>query len=329
MICAETLNNVTNENVYKALLKASEILGKHNKVYVSISGGADSDIMTDIIEQCKAPNNEIHYLFIQTGIEYRATLEHLVDLEKRYGIEIERIRPKTPIPLAVKKYGVPFLSKHVSEMVKRAQKHNFKWEDGTWEELNAKYPNLFQAIKWWSATEKYKFSIRENKYLKEFMLANPPDFPISSWCCNASKKQPLHKIEAMGDLACVGIRNAEGGVRAKIKSCYNPESDVAKFFPVFWLTKADKEYYEQHFGITHSRCYTEYGLKRTGCVGCPFNIHYKEEMKVVEAYEPNAVKACKNVFGRSYEYTERYREFRRKMETQDRIEKTRQMEIDL
>ena len=69
---------------------------------VSISGGADSDVMLDMImalePEVNYPDAELHYVWFNTGLEYTATKEHLSYLEEKYGITIERIRAKTPVP---------------------------------------------------------------------------------------------------------------------------------------------------------------------------------------------------------------------------------------
>lgn len=111
-----------------------------------------------------------------------------------------------------------------------------------------------------------------------------------------------------------GIRKAEGGIRAaNYKNCFTPGEDKADTFrPIFYFTDADKEYYCEHFGVKHSACYEVYGLKRTGCVGCPYNQRVLEELKTVEIYEPKLYKACMNVFGKAYEYTQKFHEFRAK-----------------
>lgn len=43
------------------------------KIMVSISGGADSDLMIDMIEKIGHPISEVHYVFFDTGIEFEAT----------------------------------------------------------------------------------------------------------------------------------------------------------------------------------------------------------------------------------------------------------------
>lgn len=58
-----------------------------------------------------------------------------------------------------------------------------------------------------------RFSIGWNKYLKEFMIANPPTFKISDKCCNGAKKKPSSEYVKSHDvdLMLVGVRKAEGG----------------------------------------------------------------------------------------------------------------------
>lgn len=91
------------------------------KIMVSVSGGADSDIVLDLVERIGYPLSEVHYAFFDTGLEFAATKRHLEYLEQKYGITIERYRAKIPVPLGVKKYGVPFLSKKISNNIQRLQ----------------------------------------------------------------------------------------------------------------------------------------------------------------------------------------------------------------
>ena len=69
------------------------------KIMVSVSGGADSDIVLDLVERIGYPLSEVHYAFFDTGLEFAATKRHLEYLEQKYGITIERYRAKIPVPL--------------------------------------------------------------------------------------------------------------------------------------------------------------------------------------------------------------------------------------
>ena len=169
----------------------------YHKIMVAVSGGADSDIVVDLIERIGHPFSEVHYVFYDTGLEFQATKEHLVYLEKKYGIIIEREKAEIPIPLGIKKYGCPFLSKRVSDYIHRLQKHGFKWEDKPFDELYKEYPKCKTALNWWCNNfgENSRMNIKQNKWLKEFMIENPPDFLISDGCCKGAKKLTAHRVE--------------------------------------------------------------------------------------------------------------------------------------
>lgn len=92
---------------------------------VSISGGSDSDIMLDVIEKCRYPHNEIEYVFFDTGVELKATKDHLNYLEDKYKIEIKRLSPKKTIVKSCKEDGQPVFSKIISESIGRLQKNRF------------------------------------------------------------------------------------------------------------------------------------------------------------------------------------------------------------
>ena len=114
------------------------------------------------------------------------------------------------------------------------------------------------------------------------------------------------------DLKILGVRKCEGGIRQATTSCYTQgkDDDYAVFRPIFWLSDKDKSAYEQIFGVTHSDCYTVYGMKRTGCAGCPYNSRVFSELERVKEFEPGLVKAAYAMFGRVYDYTRKYKEFR-------------------
>lgn len=330
----EELLDLNNFAIFDGYAKAQSVIQRCNTAVCSISGGSDSDIVLDIIHNVDE-NGKVTYFWIDTGLEYTATKEHIDYLEQKYGITIERIKAAKSIPACVREYGVPFLSKYVSEQMMRLQAHGFKWEDKPLQELLAEYPNCKTALQWWSnayySDEKgevkmSRFAIGRNKWLKEFIMQNPPDFPISNKCCDYAKKKPakLFIKEHDADLDITGIRKAEGGIRsANFKTCFSPSKSKGcdTYRPVFWYTDHDKKVYEEHFDVMHSRCYTEYGLKRTGCVGCPFSPRISEELAVIREHEPKLYRAAMFVFGKSYEYTKKYREFQKMMNQKVKEEK--------
>ena len=278
-------------------------------------------------------SNKISYIFIDTGLEMKASKEHISFLEDKYGIHIERIKPEKPLPIAIKEVGYPFLTKHCSQMMSRAKKHGFDYKedyDKPLEELIGKYPRAKSACKWYCDTynrstiydSPSQFSIHRHPYLKEFLRDNPPTIPISDKCCDLCKKAPSKKYCKDNDIqiVCTGVRKAEGGVRASRKECFLFKSKgLSLFSPILWFTESDKKEYEKIFGIEHSEAYTKYGFKRTGCCGCPFNSKALSELDTLEKVEPNLVKAAKSIFGEVYEYERQYYEYREKCKKEKRL----------
>lgn len=289
-----------------------------------MSGGKDSDIMVDILAHCDT-DKKLRYVWFNTGLEYQATKNHIGYLEDKYDINIERINAIKPIPLAVREFGQPFISKYISEQIGRLQKCGFQWEDEPIEQLKEKYTGCDSALTWWcndytqeGYTPSY-FSIGYTKHLKEFLMENPPEFKISRKCCDYTKKKVVDKYIKKNDIQCqtIGIRRAEGGIRKyAYKSCYTEKTrkNYAEYRPLFWYTNDDEQWYKETYGIVNSDCYEVYGLKRTGCVGCPYSRRFNFEMMWLEQYEPNVVKACRNVFKESYEYTLEFRRFQKRKE---------------
>ena len=322
-------DEIKNLAELEAFFKCERHLFLHRKVMVSISGGSDSDIILDLILRVIAARYndytcELHFVFFDTGIEYEASKRHLLYLEQKYNITIERRRAVTPVPNGCRKYGVPFLSKYASEMINRLQKHNFDFSQGDrpFDELLAAYPQCKGALRWWCSIngEKSAYSITRFYMLREFMIENPPDFLISCECCNGAKKNNAKKYERENniDLNVLGLRKAEGGVRTvAIGTCFTEGVGyrIDTYRPIWWFTDKDKTAYETTHNITHSDCYTKYGLRRTGCAGCPFGSDFENELNIIQQHEPKLYKAVCAIFGKSYEYTRKYREFVKKHKT--------------
>ena len=158
-----------------------------------------------------------------------------------------------------------------------------------------------------------RFDINRNKYLKEFIIANPPTFKISNKCCKYAKKELAKQYKRNNNvqLDITGVRKAEGGIRATAyKNCFTSNvNGCDEFRPIFWYKNEDKDYYNKQFKIINSKCYSEYGLKRTGCAGCPYGRDFEYELSVIKQYEPQLYLAVNNIFKNSYEYTRKYRQF--------------------
>lgn len=302
--------------ISSALQKAATYTLPYNKICVMISGGSDSDDMLAVLLKT-VPKEKLHFLFCNTGIEMKETLAHISALEEKYGIKIEKLHVKTPIPISCKKYGQPFLEKYVSEMISRLQRHNFKWEDEPFDVLYSRYPDCKVGLQWWCNMngKGSRFNINKHAYLKEFMIKNPPNFSISQKCCQGAKKDVAKQwiSENNPDMHCMGIRQNENGVRSQAyKNCFTYRSNVfcQEFRPIFYFTESTKKVWEEMENIEHSKCYSEYKMTRTGCAGCPFGSGFEAELNTLKMYEPNLYVAVNNIFGDSYKYTRLYRRFK-------------------
>lgn len=347
----ETANLPKNKTILDNFIRAYKIINdpKYTTILCSISGGSDSDVMMDIIYKVDV-NKKVTYVWFDTGLEYEATKRHIQYLEKKYNVKIMRERAIKPIPISCKEYGQPFISKNVSKNIQNLQSKNFSFEDKPYDILIRQYcnvvdpstPNAYyiegkyykgciRSLKWWcnmfpnDGGSTSKFNINYNKYLKEFIISNPPNFKISSECCEwAKKKVSQHLIKKYKcDLMIIGVRKAEGGVRSTIyKNCFSSQDDGCDFYrPLFWYLRSDKNEYERAYNILHSDCYNIYGFERTGCCCCPYGwagnkLSY--ELQKTRQYEPKLYKAVNTVFKDSYEYTMQYLQFRKEMKDKEK-----------
>lgn len=318
----DELVNCGNLAIADAALKCEAVFATHEKAYVSVSGGADSDVMVDLCERVrKTQPMNIHYEFTDTGIEYKATKEHLAYLEDRYGIKIRIAPPDRTIPQCAKLYGQPFVSKMASSHISKLQKGGFGWEDWPLDRLEDRYPSVPKStLMWW--TDAYakngkpnSYCINHRRHLRDFMVENHPWFPISKKCCDHAKKTPGMRSARVRkcDVTMTGVRRAEGGVRAVANSCMGKRHGVDTYKPLYWLNDQDRAQYDEYFDIRHSDCYA-WGFKRTGCVGCPYSYEVFETLEIAEAHEPGVVRAARTMFRDALEYTRMFNEFREELD---------------
>lgn len=237
----------------------------------------------------------------------------------------------------LQKHGFQWEDEDYETLVKRyckkaegetKEKLDKQWQNGKkpyhWTLIDDEwYSGCVGELRWWCNTKQEKngkpsrFCISQNSYLKEFMISNPPTFNISAECCKYAKKSvsKYYIKQNKIDLVIMGIRKAEGGVRGTAyKTCYSVNDSGADYHrPIFFYSNQTKITYENLFNIKHSRCYSEYGMVRTGCAGCPFNMHILNELHIIQEHEPHLYTAVTNIFSDSYAYTEQYRQFQKIM----------------
>lgn len=323
-------------------------LKQHPKAICSYSGGADSDILIDVIERTREIFSlpPVKYAFFNTGLEMMATKNHVRDTSQKYGVEIETFRPKVNIVMASRKYGIPFVSKIMSAGLSEWQKKGVplsiaeeydQAEDkaAKRKELKERYPRCESVINFLCCCNaageprpNIQLVINSSKYMRDFIDECPPDFQISAKCCDYCKKQLAHSVQKDFDMIITGERRAEGGMRSVPRKdntalCFTETSSGQyRLRPLYYVTDADKAWYKDYYGIRYSDAYEVYGLTRTGCCGCPISYKAVEDLEKIRPYEPNVVKAAYNIFGKSYAYREKYNAYKKQRMEEERKKAT-------
>lgn len=296
--------------IVNAIAKAWDVLDRYARPMVAVSGGSDSDIVVDMISRLD-DTRKVRYGWFNTGIELEASKRQLRYLEGRYGITIEPLPIVHPISYTVKHYGYPFLSKYVSYCIEGLQKHGYNFRpDSTYEQDLHDFHGCKDGLDWWHNQHARRiWNVSNHRFLRDFLSTYPPTLPISAKCCHYTKKLPATRLQARGeiDLAIIGLRKFEGGVRLGLKQCLTYSARAgSKFLPILYFSNADKETYTRIYGLKNSEVYTVYGFQRTGCSGCPYNPRMIEDREILREYEPGIVKAADNIFAPVYEYTKLY-----------------------
>ena len=328
---------------------------QHPKAICSYSGGADSDILIDLIERTRHlyPNAlpPIKYVFFNTGLEMKATKDHVKEVAEKYGVEIETVKPKVGIVQATRQHGIPFVSKIMSGGLSEWQKKNIplsiaeeyeQAEDkaAKRQELKERYPKCQSVINFLCCCNSagdprpnIQLVINSSKYMRDFINEFPPDFQISAKCCDYCKKQPAHRVQKDYEMVITGERRDEGGMRSVPRKdcstmCFTETADGQyRLRPLYYVSDKDKAWYKEHFGVKYSDAYEVYGLTRTGCCGCPISYKAVEDLEKIRPYEPNLVKAVWNVFGKSYLYRQQYNEYKAKRMEEEKRKKNAQISL--
>ena len=331
-------------------------LREHPKAICSYSGGSDSDILLDLIERTRARYAalklpQVKYVFFNTGLEMKATKDHVKDMAKKYGVEIEEVRPTVNIMQATRKYGQPFVSKIMSAGLEEWQKKGIplsiadeynEAEDKAEkrQELRERYPGCESVINFLCCCNaageprpNIQLVINSSRYMRDFIGEHPPCFKISAKCCDYCKKQVAHRVQKDYEMIITGERRDEGGMRSVPRKdntalCFTETaSGQFRLRPLYYVSDSDKAWYKAQYGIRYSDAYEVYGLTRTGCCGCPISYKAVDDLNKIGQYEPNVVKAAWAIFGDSYRYRAEYNEYKAKRREDERKANDRQLSL--
>ena len=243
-------------------------------IYVSRSGGKDSDVLGDIVKKMYP---DVPQVFIDTGLEWVSVHNH--------GIEIADtvLRPQMNFMQVIKAYGYPIISKEVAQKVEEARRK----PDGECArrfgdcEHNRKYP---------------QFSLERYAWLLE------APFKISHRCCDINKKRPAKTYEKQtGRKPLVATMADESRLRKTRwyrQGCNAFDAKRPVSAPLSFWTEQDILRYIVRYGLDIADIYgdvvSEYGeyqttgcdldvklmttgASRTGCIWCMFGISQDNE----------------------------------------------------
>lgn len=253
---------------------------------ISFSGGKDSTVLSKLVD-IAIPNNEIPRVFINTGIEYKAIVDFVHEKMKKDKRFIE-IKPSIPLSMIFKKYGYPFKSKEHSQLVHLFQQNGHS-------KSTLRYYDPPENRKRFGCPKVLKYQFEEGTQLK-----------ISDKCCTKLKKEPFSKWQEENSkpYKMTGERLLEGGLRASHKGCLviDKNSKLKKFKPLNPITSEWLEWFINEYQVELCKLYDEpYNFKRTGCLGCPFNIKLQDTLDTLEKTLPLEKKKAEAIWKEVYQ----------------------------
>lgn len=256
-----------------------------SNAYLSFSGGKDSTILHYLLDMA-LPNNHIPRVFINTGIEYQMIVDFVEELAKKDD-RFVILKPSTPIKPMLEKYGYPFKSKEHSLYVQQYQKNGMS-------KTTQRYLYPSESRKAFGCPEILKYQFTKNFNIK-----------ISNQCCYELKKKPIQKWqkENKRPITITGMRKEEGGNRKNL-SCVltNSKGEITHFHPLAIVDEKWEEIFIEKEKIPLCPLYRQpYNFKRTGCVGCVYNLNLQEDLETMEALLPNERRKCEIIWKPIYE----------------------------
>jgi len=255
------------------------------QVYVSRSGGKDSDVLGHIVKRLYP---DVPHVFINTGLEYDSVRIHATEECN------EVLKPDMSFVDVITKYGYPVISKEIAQSlyeIQQAIDKNKEIPKYRIDRFNGTYLDNKGNLSMYNY-EKYKF-----------LLKAP--FRISHQCCNVMKKKPAKKyakqenrMPLIGTMADESRSRKQKWLRVGCNSfdqkqpTSNPisfwnEQNVLQYIKFYNLEIAsvygdivyidnDGMQYENSMFDLDMKLVTT-GESRTGCVFCMFGINQDKE----------------------------------------------------
>lgn len=257
--------------------------GWEGQVYLSFSGGKDSTVLKNIIEDM---NLDIPSVFVDTGLEYPEIRQFA-----KSQSNVTVLRPKMSFRDVILKYGYPIVGKEVAKDVEYARKGK---------EGMVHYDKLF-------GLGRYENSMYSSERWK-FLFDAP--FKVSASCCAAIKKHPMKQYQRETGRKTIVAMMASEGLRRKTSwekyGCNGFDMTHPRSMPMAFWTEQDVLHYIAANHLPICSVYGEIkhvqknqlpgqidlidsigyeegdklyctGCDRTGCIFCAFGAHLDKE----------------------------------------------------
>lgn len=267
------------------LQKIESVINKYGeeKFYISFSGGKDSTVLSALVDLA-LPGNNIPRVYANTGIELNMVRDFVLKM-KETDPRIEILKPSTPIKPMLERDGYPFKSKTHAHNVERYQRIGM-------------CPSVQSYIKGdWGSKNSCP------KCLK-YQFTDECKLPISDLCCVNLKEKPMIEWAQAHNksIAIVGVMQDEGGRREYANCLVFKNSELEKFQPMSVVTKDWEEWFIKEYQIEICPIYyPPYNQERTGCKGCPFNLHLEQELDMLARFFPAERKQCELIWKPVYD----------------------------
>lgn len=254
----------------EVIKKTVEKYGQEN-FCLSFSGGKDSTVLHYLIDLA-IPDNRIPRVFINTGIEYQLIVDFVKKLSKTDDRFITIYPRKKIIPL-LEEVGYPFKSKEHSQLVGMYQENGHS-------NTTLRYVNPPKGRERFGCPKCLKYQFEKTM-----------DFKISKKCCDELKKKPFNKYQDQykKPYKLTGERKDEGGLRSIHGDCLqiDKNGNLKKFKPLNPMNDEWINWLVENKNIKLCDLYYEpYNFKRTGCCGCPYNIHIQNDLEMMKELLP-------------------------------------------
>ena len=278
---------MTNEFILQdRLQKIRQIIAEYGEEnsYLSFSGGKDSTVLHYLLDEA-LPDNQIPRVYADTGIEFQMIRDFVLELQKT-DPRITIVRPNKNIRETLEEVGYPFKSKQHAHNVRIYQNNGAT-------KNSERYLNPDPSRQRYACPK-----ILQYQFTPEF------DLKVSEKCCDELKKKPMRNYEKeTGHIyPIIGVRAAEGGFRNRAQCLAFRKGKFHSFQPLVVCSDEWMDWYIDLRDIQLCEIYyPPYNFKRTGCKGCPFNIHIARELKILETFLPSERKQCEIIWKPVYD----------------------------